>query len=265
MRKKAISLMFFVILLVMGGVFYANSGVVKATEPETAVNINIPVSTSFTQYISDLYNDINLKSAGLDSTLFTRAFTGYYNLKTQGELSDRKNILSVIDFRKNSTEKRLWVIDLDKKKVLYNSLVAHGRNTGENKAVKFSNIPESNMSSLGFYVTGETYIGKHGLSLFIDGKEEGFNNNARSRAVVIHGADYVSNKFAKNVGRIGRSLGCPALPENIAPEVINDIAGKTCLFIYGNDKNYERKSQLKDMATASAAFNKEMQQALLQK
>ncbi|RYD71762.1 MAG: murein L,D-transpeptidase catalytic domain family protein [Sphingobacteriales bacterium] len=263
MRKKAVSLMFFVILVVMGAVFYTNMSVVGATGPETAVNV--PVSTSFTQYISNIYKDINLEAAGLDSALFAKAFTGYYNLKTQGELSGKKNILSVIDFRKNSTEKRLWVIDLDTKKIMYHSLVAHGRNTGENTAQKFSNIPESNMSSLGFYVTGETYIGKHGLSLFIDGKENGFNNNARERAVVIHGADYVNETFAKNVGRIGRSLGCPALPQNIAPEVINDISGKTCLFIYGNDKNYERKSQLKDMATASAAFNKEMQQAMLQK
>lgn len=265
MRKKAISLMFFVILVVMGAVFYTNMAVVKATEPEVTTNVEVPVSTSFTQYISNLYKELNLKSAGLDSALFTRAYTGYYTLKNQGELSGNKNILSVIDFRKNSTEKRLWVIDLNTKKIMYHSLVAHGRNTGENKAVKFSNIPESNMSSLGFYVTGETYIGKHGLSLFIDGKEYGFNNNARDRAVVIHGADYVNDQFAKNVGRIGRSLGCPALPQDIAPKVINDISGKTCLFIYGNDKNYERKSQMKDMATASAAFNKEMQQALLQK
>ncbi len=257
--------MFLVILVVMGAVFYTNMAVVRATEPEAATNISVPVSTSFTQYISNLYKDLNLKSAGLDSALFSKAFAGYYNLKTQGELSENKNILSVIDFRKNSTEKRLWVIDLNKKKILYNSLVAHGRNTGENKAEKFSNIPESNMSSLGFYVTGETYFGKHGLSLFIDGKENGFNNNARNRAVVIHGADYVNDQFAKNVGRIGRSLGCPALPQEIAPKVINDIADKTCLFIYGNDKNYERKSQLKDMATATAAFNKEMQQAMLQK
>src|SRR5690606_932140 len=108
--------------------------------------------------------------------------------------------------------------DLKSKKVLFNTLVAHGRNTGQATADKFSNLPNSNMSSLGFYLTDETYFGKHGLSLKLDGMDNGHNDKARERAIVMHGADYVSDSFVKQHGRLGRSLGCPALPQEISKE-----------------------------------------------
>jgi hypothetical protein len=121
-------------------------------------------------------------------------------------------------------------------------LVAHGKNTGELYAEKFSNISGSYTSSLGFYSTGDTYHGGHGLSLFLDGVEDGINDKARERAIVIHGADYVTEAFIKQNGRLGRSFGCPSLPPEINEEVIQTISGGSCLFIYADDKEYLSKS-----------------------
>ena len=115
---------------------------------------------------------------------------------------------------------------------MFNSLVAHGRNTGEEFANSFSNAAQSFKSSLGFYLTGEIYTGKHGMSLRLDGLEKGVNDNARSRGVVMHAADYVSNSFIKNNKRLGRSEGCPAIPGELSKEIINMIKDKSCLFIY---------------------------------
>lgn len=155
-----------------------------------------------------------------------------------------KPLLTVIDFTLPSTAKRLWVIDVVKGEILLNSVVAHGRNSGELIAKKFSNTPESFQSSLGFYKTAETYLGKHGYSLRLDGLEKGFNDQARARAIVIHGADYAREEFAKMTGRLGRSLGCPALPTELSAQVIDLIKEGSLLFIYGDDPNYLTKSAL---------------------
>jgi hypothetical protein len=130
------------------------------------------------------------------------------------------------------------------KKVVLKSLVAHGRNSGDEFASKFSNQSESFQSSLGFYATGEVYQGKHGLSLRLDGLEYGINDHARDRAVVIHGADYVSEKFVHANGRLGRSLGCPAVPYSLHKEFINIVKDKSCLFIYHPSRTYIAKSKL---------------------
>jgi hypothetical protein len=171
------------------------------------------------------------------------AISGYLNLVEDG-LVKRNTPLSIIDFSLPSSSKRLWIIDLDKGEILHHSLVSHGRNSGDLVAKKFSNINSSFMSSLGFYVTGETYQGKHGYSLRLDGVEKGFNDNARERAIVIHGADYANNDFVQATGRLGRSLGCPALPMALHKDIINTIRGGSCLFIYGNDKSYLNQSPL---------------------
>ena len=137
----------------------------------------------------------------------------------------------------SSNSKRLWVIDLKNNTILYNSLVAHGKNTGEEFANSFSNASESNKSSLGFYVTGEIYQGKHGMSLRLDGLEKGVNDNARARGVVMHAADYVSQGFVKIHKRLGRSQGCPALPTEFTEKIINKIKDKSCLYIYYPNSN----------------------------
>jgi len=157
-----------------------------------------------------------------------------------------ENIVTIIDFSKPSTEKRLFILDLRNQQVLYQTFVAHGKNTGANMATKFSNNKGSNQSSLGLYRTGESYQGKHGYSLRLDGLEKGFNDNARSRAVVMHSASYVSESFIKRHGRLGRSWGCPAVPVEISEEIIDLIKGGSCLYIYANDINYIENSILAD-------------------
>ena len=137
----------------------------------------------------------------------------------------------------------MYVIDLDSKSLLFHSLVAHGQKTGGNKAYHFSNKSESHKSSLGFFKTAETYSGKHGYSLRLDGLEKGINDHARTRAIVIHGADYVSQKFIQKYGRLGRSWGCPALPVEVSKKIIETISGGTCLFVFGKDSKYKTKSK----------------------
>ena len=161
---------------------------------------------------------------------FTKALEGFYSLKAQGKIT--KDVLTLVDFSLSSNAKRLWVIDLSTNTILFHSLVAHGRNTGEEFAQTFSNKAESFKSSLGFYVTGEIYNGKHGKSLKLDGQERGVNDNARNRAVVMHGADYVSESFIRNHHRLGRSQGCPAIPVELTDDIIDAIKDKSCLFIY---------------------------------
>lgn len=178
-----------------------------------------------------------------DFELFQRALTGYYRLKEKDMLSGRE-LITIIDFRKASSQRRLWVIDLSTKKVKFHSLVAHGRNSGELYPTRFSNTINSYQSSLGFYVTGKTYQGKHGLSLKLHGVERGINDQAETRAIVMHGADYASEAFIGSVGRLGRSLGCPAVPMEIHEALIREIAEGTCLFIYYPDDRYLRLTAL---------------------
>jgi hypothetical protein len=168
---------------------------------------------------------------------------GYLHLLEKGEIASGKP-LAVIDFSLPSSQKRLWIIDVAQGKLIHHGLVAHGRNSGELIAERFSNENSSYMSSLGFYRTAETYQGKHGYSLRLDGLEEGFNDQARQRAIVIHGAPYASENFIRQTGRLGRSLGCPALPPHESAFLIDQLKEGALLFIYAEDKNYLSVSRL---------------------
>jgi len=213
---------------------------VTATEPETK---KLPVNI-YKPEAENIFSELRADNSCLPSfEVFSVAYKGYNNLKADTHELTR-NILTVIDFSLSSNEKRMWVIDLKEKKVLFNDLVAHGRNSGNEFARKFSNIPETNMSSIGFYVTGKTYHGKHGLSMFLHGKDKGFNDNAKKRAIVLHGADYVSQSFIKKYGRLGRSYGCPSVPMTIYKDLIHTIADGTCIFIYYPDVNFFEKSEV---------------------
>lgn len=198
------------------------------TQKAIAANIAAPTAAEKVQSVYENLNANNLALPKLES--FSKALLGFYELKKQGVVT--KDILTLVDFSLSSNLKRLWVIDLSTNTVLYHSLVAHGRNTGNEFAKNFSNKAESFQSSLGFYATGEIYTGKHGKSLRLDGLEKGVNDNARNRAVVMHAADYVSESFIKNNSRLGRSLGCPALPAELNDEIISLIKDKSLLFIY---------------------------------
>lgn len=193
--------------------------------------------------IESVYNSLNSNNFKMpELKTFSEALKGFYLLKERGVI--RKNILTLIDFSLSSNTKRLWVIDLTSNTILFNSLVAHGRNTGEEFASAFSNLNSSFKSSLGFYATGEIYQGKHGASLRLDGLENGVNDNARERGVVMHGADYVSESFIRNHKRLGRSQGCPAVPVELTNEIIQLIKDKSCLYIYHPSRNFAMEERL---------------------
>lgn len=172
-----------------------------------------------------------------------QAFTAYEKLKLNGQILNQ-HYLTIADFSKPSSEKRLFIIDMNKMELVLQTLVAHGRNSGTLFAKHFSNKNESYQSSLGFYLTGNIYKGKHGMSLQLAGIESGINDNAKQRAIVMHGADYVNNQIIKEQGFIGRSLGCPAVPQNEVKKIIQTIKGASLLYIYAPDSHYSKKSKL---------------------
>lgn len=170
---------------------------------------------------------------------FKSAYEGYKKLN-----KNNNPFLTVIDFSLPSTEKRMYVLDLSKKKILFVTYVSHGRNSGENYATSFSNRDGSYQSSLGFYRTDKTYNGGNGYSLQLDGLEKGINDRARQRAIVIHGADYCNENIINSVGRLGRSYGCPALPRELTKPIIDTIKGGSLLFIYADHPEYLANSSV---------------------
>lgn len=183
-----------------------------------------------------------IKSSGINNEAFELGLNGYYRLMARGVLKN-KNYLTIADMSLSANEERLYVIDVKQQKILFHTFVAHGMESGEEYATKFSNIESSHQTSLGFYKISETYDGKHGLSIRLDGLEKS-NNLARDRAIVIHQADYVSREFIARNGRLGRSFGCPALPEENYEDIVNTIKDGSCLFIYYPDENYLEDSEL---------------------
>lgn len=179
----------------------------------------------------------------IDPKVLNMALAGYYSLRQQGKVV-RDGILTVIDFNKPSVDERLFVIDINRGRLLYSGLVAHGSGSGDNYACNFSNDPGSHKSSLGFYTTGSTYDGKHGYSLRLQGMEPGINSNAELRNIVIHGANYVSYDYIRKTGRLGRSQGCPALSLDSYQQVIDLIKDGSCLFIYQGNWLYSSESTL---------------------
>lgn len=187
--------------------------------------------------LDTLYHKLNLEKE-LDVEVLHRALSGYEKLTLEN-----KKYITIVDFSQVSTEDRLFIIDLENQKIIYQTYVAHGKNSGLNVVNKVSNISKSLQSSPGFYITGETYYGKHGYSLRLDGMETGINDNARMRAIVMHGADYVSKQFINQHHRLGRSWGCPAIPNEISKEIINLIKNGSCLYIHIDDPVYLEQSE----------------------
>lgn len=202
-----------------------------------ALNEEVVPKTTPGIHIDSLYKCI-FKNHQLDKDVFQKAYLGFTSLETAHQLKN-DSILTIIDFSRSSNEKRFFVIDVKNKKLLIQTLVAHGQNSGLVNATEFSNSIHSHKSSLGFFITDNTYYGKHGLSLRLDGVEEGINDNARQRAIVIHAANYVSQKYIQNYGRIGRSFGCPALPVEDNATIIQLIKDKSCVFAYHPSYRYD--------------------------
>ena len=240
----------FIFIVHMPFVFAKTIRPVKIFDPADGVH---PVIIADTDTLNDngftspvkmnLYDSLRLGSMGLARQAFDCAMKGFSFMKNVGEITN-KNIISIIDFSKPSSQKRLFVIDLKSCKVLFNTYVAHGMQSGKEFASQFSNAPESNKSSLGFYETLGTYMGGNGYSLRLQGVEKGINDNANKRDIVVHGANYVDESFIRSQGCIGRSWGCPALPQRLHKAIIDVIKNGTCLFIYSPDRNYISHSRL---------------------
>jgi hypothetical protein len=188
-----------------------------------------------------IYDDCALEGK-LKYEIFHRALAGQLVFN-----APRRDIITILDFTKHSGERRFFVIDLVHHKVIIQTLVAHGTNSGERSCTIFSNKPKSLKSSPGFFLTAETYAGRHGYSMRLDGLEPGVNDLARPRAIVVHGADYVSNAFVKEYGYIGHSFGCPAVPEHLNQQIIDLIKGGTCFYIHTNDASYLSHSAMKPL------------------
>ncbi|MFN2457181.1 MAG: murein L,D-transpeptidase catalytic domain family protein [Chitinophagaceae bacterium] len=193
-------------------------------------------------FVAVLYDRLELAKLGLSFNVLQHAVKGYQHLLNKGAIQNA-NIVTVCDFSQSSKRKRMYILDVKNQKVLVNTYVAHGKNTGVEYAKSFSNANESLQSSLGFYVTKGTYFGKHGLSLKLEGKEPGFNDNAEQRAVVLHGADYIGSHRLSSA-YMGRSFGCPAVPEAEKEKVISLIKNGTLLFIYHPTSSYLNGSRI---------------------
>jgi len=223
---------------------------IKKATPVTQVVEKESALEAFDHYLTDIYAAADLATTNLDFAVFKKAVTGYYNFQSGKLAASDKQIITIVDLAKASTSKRMWVIDLAARKVLFNTYAAHGQGSGDNIATNFSNDANSHQSSLGFYITSDIYFGKHGRSMKLNGMDEGFNSNARARAVVVHGADYVSESWIKTHGRLGRSHGCPAVPRELSDAIINTIKGETVLYINGGN-NYTSRFLDENLAANS--------------
>jgi hypothetical protein len=204
-----------------------------------------PDKREIVNYYTRFYNALGTDTPKPGYEVFTKALTGFFNLKAANKI--KNNLLTIIDFSLSSTVERMWIVDMNKLKVIDYSLVAHGRNSGDEFPKEFSNRPSSNQSSLGFFLTDNTYYGKHGISLYLDGVEPDVNDKARERSIVIHGADYVSRDFIKTAGRLGRSFGCPSIPMDNHEKIISVLSGRSCIYIYYPDEKYLSTSGLLNM------------------
>lgn len=217
--------------------------IINKTEPkvvETKATEVTPIDSS-QKWIKKETQTIAAKATNLDPKVLQLSLNAYQKLRKKG--LDKEQVLTVIDYSKPSNERRLWVIDLKNEKILFNTLVAHGKNTGKLHATDFSNKPSSLKSSFGVFVTDETYEGNHGYSLRIKGLEQGINDNVYKRSIVFHGAAYVSEGVAKIRGMIGRSWGCMAVSNDTIKPLINTIKDKTIVFAYFPDPKWLKNSK----------------------
>lgn len=201
-----------------------------------SVENSIDDNAAFIESATALYNDMQLQKKGLSQEAFIYAMQGYEQLQENGKVNSE--YLTICDFSQSARKKRMYIIDIENQELAIQTYVAHGRNSGGEYARRFSNKPESHQSSLGFYVTKNTYFGEHGLSLRVEGIEKGINDKAFRRAIVVHGATYIGE------GHMGRSYGCPAVPKNESKKIIQTIKNGSCMFIYHPDKQYLATSKI---------------------
>ena len=237
-------------LFIFPGLFFVSSGkptVAEKNSDKTLLAAKFAPTNYFEkkiftpEFIADKYKAWNIAAAGISNEVFTYAIKGF-NCLSQSNKINNTGIITIIDFSKPSTQKRLYILNLTTGEILFNTLVAHGRNTGLLYPTSFSNKSSSYESSLGFYVTLSTYTGNNGYSLKLQGCEKGFNDNALQRNIVLHGAAYVNESFIQQNGFLGRSYGCPAVPFELHHQIIDLIKNGSCLFIYHPNKKYVQSS-----------------------
>lgn len=240
----------FFILLIIVLVSHSPSSYHKEKEVKTISSKanDHPNTTAITR---TLYNQMELVKY-LKYEAFEEALQGYKKLNPT-----KQNILTIIDYSLPSTEKRMVVLDMQNKKVLQHTIVSHGRASGEKFATSFSNKHESHQSSLGFFITENTYYGSNGYSLVLNGLEKGINDQAKARAIVIHGADYANESIIKSTGRLGRSYGCPALPRHLNKAIIDTIKNGSLIYIYAQNNEYMKYTKLVERKPNSLLASKE--------
>lgn len=237
MKKRILSIWILWIFPFVLGSFTKNE-----TECIEEIPASISDSISIDSFSKSIYHQIDFKEDTLDASVFYMAMSGYAKLKKENKLS-KDSILVVIDYSLSSLKKRLWVINLNQKKVVLNEWVAHGKNTGGKYATRFSNKPNSKMTSIGFMVTGEVYNGKHRESLKLNGMESRYNSNVFARGVVFHGANYVKAELAFSNVPMGRSYGCPAVRKEANSSLIYTINEGVCVFAYYPIPSYLARSK----------------------
>lgn len=220
----------------------ASAAVLSKMPSTRPASENLKAEEKILSYSEFIYERSGLSNYGLDLEVFELALKGFDHLVSKGKVSN-DSVLTIVDFSKSSRKKRLFVIDLKKQHVVYHSLVAHGKNSGREYANSFSNTPSSHKSSLGFYITRGTYQGSNGYSMQLDGCEKGINDKALSRAIVMHAAAYANENVVQN-GVLGRSFGCPAVPEKMNKKIIDKIKGGNVMFLYFPDNQYLKKSEI---------------------
>lgn len=206
--------------------------------PEKTTSTNLAV-----RYMDSVYNRVNLGRTGLKKDVFYKAYKGYQHLLNEGKIN-KPDILTIVDYSQSSKSRRFYVINLKTGRLLYNTYVSHGKNSGGEYANSFSNAHNSNKSSLGFMVTGNSYVGRAGYSLKLHGMENRYNSNVYGRGVVMHGSDYVNQNRADEGANMGRSWGCPAVPQSLSREIINLLKDGSCFFVWGNNNDYARSSNI---------------------
>ncbi len=230
------------LMVALVGIYFASTGYRTPRTVLVPAPATVPKKVNTLAHL-EVYDQLHLSQAGLQKSVFEYALRGWQKIDTA------KSMLTIVDLSQPSSHKRLYVVDLQNKKLLFNTYVSHGRNSGDLMANRFSNANSSFQSSLGFYQTLNTYMGKHGLSLQLKGLEKGFNDNVYNRNIVLHGADYVCEDIIRKTGRLGRSQGCPAVPYAESKAIIQAVKGGSCLFVYSPNPDY-----LKQSAYLSSAY-----------
>ncbi|MFC4261048.1 murein L,D-transpeptidase catalytic domain family protein [Marinobacter lacisalsi] len=217
-----------------------------------ALTFSLPSVPSLAAESQDsLFSGLSSAAPDLDPQVLRYALEATQCAVRNGESSPER--LAVIDFSQPSSKERLWIFDLRQQTLLMRDLVAHGRNSGNLESTRFSNVEGSHQSSIGLFRAAESYRGKHGYSLRLDGLEPGFNDLARQRAIVIHGADYVDPSWIDTYGRIGRSLGCPAVRQEISDQVVDSLKGGQLVFKYYPDQDWLARSGLLNCGDSTVA------------